>query len=334
METVQPTTAPAGPAAAEKASGLLVVVQQGAPLDAVTAILDSAGMQQIEASAIAAGGSINGSAWPYAIVHAEPLSQDVATYLEQAGCPHVLFLYRRPESAALAALAESNCEGVAQALSEWHAAVEAMLALFRRNRRRITLVDAEAALANPQTFASQLSTRTGATIETMQAPSESAAVSAQLMDRAIATFAAQNTAAVQELTGELEASSLALAREVADPIPPVDDLLAAYAEQREVREHTLSQLQDENELLLLQLHQVQEEFEQYFLENQDKDKRFTELRNEKAKLEKTNRYLEDQLERATRNLEDIKKSLSWRLTVPLRSLRGGPRRRSETSEEG
>ncbi|MDT8322403.1 MAG: hypothetical protein RQ826_17960 [Xanthomonadales bacterium] len=72
-------------------------------------------------------------------------------------------------------------------------------------------------------------------------------------------------------------------------------------------------LQEENDLLLTQLHQVQEELENYFLQNQD-------LTRKLKKTEKQEKELERKARQATNMLADVHRSASWRITAPIRLL--------------
>lgn len=96
-------------------------------------------------------------------------------------------------------------------------------------------------------------------------------------------------------------------------------------------ESARSDLAEENELLLLQLHQVQEELDRYYLELQDALKRRSSLEKRltgcKEELEKRERELEN----ARRKIEDFRRSTSWRITLPVRILgRLASRKRSES----
>lgn len=74
-----------------------------------------------------------------------------------------------------------------------------------------------------------------------------------------------------------------------------------------------SELKEENELLLVQLHQVQEELESYFLDNRELNQELNKLRGE-------NKALERKARRANNMLKDVHGSLSWKITAPLRWL--------------
>ena len=64
----------------------------------------------------------------------------------------------------------------------------------------------------------------------------------------------------------------------------IDDLEVAAQATKEGLERELGDVSEESELLLLQLHQVQEELEYYFLENQRKDEKLHWLRGQRDLL--------------------------------------------------
>ena len=70
-------------------------------------------------------------------------------------------------------------------------------------------------------------------------------------------------------------------------------------------------LEEENELLLQQLHHVQEELESYFLENRDLQRKLDEA-------QKQQKEFEIQARKATNMLNDVHASISWKITAPLR----------------
>ena len=64
----------------------------------------------------------------------------------------------------------------------------------------------------------------------------------------------------------------------------IDDFEAATQGAKEELEKELADVREESELLLLQLHQLQEELEYYFLENQRKDEKLHWLRGQRELL--------------------------------------------------
>jgi hypothetical protein len=82
--------------------------------------------------------------------------------------------------------------------------------------------------------------------------------------------------------------------------------LKTAQESRQQLENTVKETTEENELLLLQLHQVQEELESIFLQKQ-------QIEAERAQTEAS---LKKQRQRADR----LKQTVSWKITAPLRGM--------------
>jgi hypothetical protein len=89
--------------------------------------------------------------------------------------------------------------------------------------------------------------------------------------------------------------------------------------------------QEENELLLLQLHQVQEELESYYLELQQVQEELESYHLQNKELQKRNRALGAENKILKNYIENIYNSRTYRLTKPLRLL-GKIARRSQDSE--
>lgn len=89
--------------------------------------------------------------------------------------------------------------------------------------------------------------------------------------------------------------------------------LKSQDEAARARQSEHEDLREENELLLAQLHQVQEELESYFLENQDITRQLNES-------QKKNQELEGQIHEARGSLQAVYASWSWKITTPLRLL--------------
>ena len=64
----------------------------------------------------------------------------------------------------------------------------------------------------------------------------------------------------------------------------IDDVEAATRATQEGLERELADVREESELVLLQLHQVQEQLEYYFLENQRKDEKLLWFREQRELL--------------------------------------------------
>lgn len=275
-------------------------------------------------------------------------------WLDQVADAHVLMLFTTPEVAIARAM--DNGQVPSEPLQAWCQQAEELLRVFRRNRRRVTLVDVDAATADPAGLVQLLGDRLGVRLGMPPRRDHSQAVEADLVHQAIAALAVRESESAQALHAELEASALPLAEsdergpnsdqvfhsynagqgtsaELEALSQEKDALLAQLNEAREQLEkrdtesrdlnekirrleeqardkdkqidaetHTQQELREENELLLAQLHQVQEELESYYAGCRD---------------------LEAQLQR-------VYNSTSWRITRPMRAvvlLARGKRRR-------
>jgi hypothetical protein len=169
----------------------------------------------------------------------------------------------------------------------------------------------------------------------------------------IAERACHHVLEVRQLVSEVEASALPLGNPADSPTIDLSSTVQAYREKsqvaperaaikkleaeidrlktelqekqnknRELEERAEAQskdadriadMEEENELLLMQLHQVQEELESYFLQNQDLERKFREVQAEKQEFERKARQ-------ARNMLSDVHGSLSWKITAPIRWL--------------
>lgn len=335
MET-QAATAAAEP---QRCRALIVGCQPGVDSSDTLQILRDAGLaeQDRKSAAQLLGGAGTTQQDEGAIRVVDPSTATGVAELPQwlADVPeaHILALYQRPERPVAEALA--NGQSVEDALHGWCTAAESLLAVCRQNRRRVSMLDAHAAAAAPAEFLARLGERLKSRLPKPSIGPVDVTPETLVMDRVVAALAVQQSEAAQALLPELEASSLPVSDPVALVVPDTETVVQQHKGEGETGS-TRRQLEEENELLLLQLHQVQEELEYYYLKCQEKSRPHkaalaepVDFRGQMERLQKDNRNLEAALERARGNIEDIKNSLSWKLTIPLRGLHGGPRRRKE-----
>ncbi len=175
---------------------------------------------------------------------------------------------------------------------QWSEANQQRLAFLRRHRGRAMLIDYVAARRDPVALAA-ICGQVGLELPVPHsaAPWEEKPL---VVERWLARQWLEHQAETEMLEAELEASAHPLADEPATETILIDALLNAYSqrvthdrvalEQARGEIDTLSAekggVVEENELLLLQLHQVQEELEATFLENR-------KLQQDSAALEKT-----------------------------------------------
>lgn len=77
----------------------------------------------------------------------------------------------------------------------------------------------------------------------------------------------------------------------------------------------LKDVQEENDLVIEQLHKTQEELEQYLLSYKGSTKRIEKLERD---MQQKSKQLTSQLEAAKQQLKELRSSKSWKLTAPMR----------------
>lgn len=216
---------------------------------------------------------------------AEPLDQVMARFDSAA----LLLFYARPESLLVKALTDDKSPTVA--LQRWCSAARSMLESVHRYRNRAVLFSAEASVLFPPAFVDRCREFLGLQGGFPKRVSIPAQESAVEIHRLIAVQMVAQSLEVQDLLNELEASAIP-----SDTLPMrvevnCEEVLAAWRKTAELEE-----LKEENELLLLQLHQVlQEELESYELQYRDVERKLLdaerklddskkELREKEAKL--------------------------------------------------
>jgi hypothetical protein len=274
----------------------------------------------------------------------------------------LLLFYSRPEPFLVRAMSAET--SASMALESWCTASRSMLEAIHRYRSRAVLFNAESALTSAAAFKEVCRERFR--LEGRSEDKASVAAQEPMADihRLIAAQMVVQSVDVQDLLDELEASAVPSDTLSVMPHVNCDDALAEWRGQGES-----DQLKEENELLLLQLHQVQEELESYYLQLQEAesklreaDKKYGETKKKLGQTEKkleaseTNRgetakklretgdkhkaarAWEEQLKREVAEAQDtlarLRQSRSWRITKPLRGirtfLRSWPGRRGAT----
>jgi hypothetical protein len=264
--------------------------------------------------------------------HGAPFEQEIDLLeqrLAQNPAARALVVFPNPVMYLVAQLEQGDA--LSAALAAWREQAEPLLALFRRDRARITLVDGHAALSATDEFYRQLETRLGMAVQTPDDPRAGAELESAGLLHLLAAQALTQDDAAGALLAELEASSLALG-----PAYRVD--VQAILEQRSapVSDPELDDLRAENALMRLQLRQLQAIYETQVLG----DRRLEELRadTKRARLARKSvetdfkeareawreerKLLTDKLKWTADDLAAIRRSLSWRVTAPLRRVAG------------
>lgn len=194
----------------------------------------------------------------------------VGSAMEQLESAQALIFHARPETVLLRAMEEDSSP--MEALHSWRVMALQVLEIYRQNRGRVMLVSSEAVRDNPAEFAQACSKHLGLQVTTEKAlHSGDVRSSQQDIHRLVAAQMIAQSPEVEGLVLELEASSVPMGEH---SVSPAIDCEQAYRQLQEMTaskpdektEQELNDAREENELLLLQLHQVQEELETYFVE--------------------------------------------------------------------
>lgn len=267
-------------------------------------------------------------ALPDGLERIEANRESIRAWLAGAEDAHVLVGYRNPLIDLATRLAADDFGEIP--LQAWQAEISNLVELARCDRRRVTLVDIDAMLASPDEFSEHVRERCGAVVRlTPPQALDEQHTPGQLARLTVASALRADENAHAALV-ELQASSFRL------PDPASFSVNEAVAELEQlagggVSEH--ANLEEENELLLLQLHQVQEELEAYFLANKSLERDVDKLRsNSQAHAKKHAAELRNcqaalkqksiDLETRENDLQAMRQSLSWKLTSPLRAVLG------------
>lgn len=258
----------------------------------------------------------------------------VAEWLRGNEDAHLLLLFNAP----VPWIARKITNGIepAEALGQWRSDAEHILAVVRRNRRRLSLLPLEGPLANPAAFMQTLSERFGLAIQVPQSIEQPPEPPGPIF-RMMAENAVWQSAEARHLAAELEANALPMPPAHELMLPAVDEVYQEFTQTvdrtharkeeyktqlKKAREHLqakeqekakalepLKELEEENELLLQQLHQVQEELEGQFQESRELSEKLKEAEAaavEKASDEEADRVREEQpkLEARVKDLEE------------------------------
>lgn len=289
---------------------LYVAGPPGADIQPLTQILEQAGLSQQPTES-----GQQRLQWQ-TLANSDP--QSIAGQLQASADAHLLLFYQ----AAVPVLAEAMGQGSSpdEALNEWLAQAEAILAVIRQNRRRITLMEMTLAMQDPATLVERLGQRLGLALKAPLSESVRNTFDQDAIYRLIAHAAVMNNTQARLAAAELQATALPVGTEELS-LPEALSAWQAYQQRAEPQQSgDLEELKEENELLLLQLHQVQEELESYYLEGRDLDSSYQQLEAQNKKLEKERRALKQRAEVLQKKIEDMRKSSSWRLTKPLRGV--------------
>jgi len=194
----------------------------------------------------------------------------------------LLLLYSRPEYVLQYALPRK--EDLEERINHWEKTADAVLKTFKKHRSMTTLMHGPSVLSHSKEFADLCRDRLGVSWSEDPIFDESSRLP-ELSSPLPGTIAAQWVSAspeLRELNGQLEACAVPLGeappeffssskesakeyRVLAEQLLELE-LAKTSLEHLQQERHQLKDAEEENEMLLLQLHQVQEELESYYLE--------------------------------------------------------------------
>lgn len=245
----------------------------------------------------------------------------VSDWLEAHPQGHCLIFWHSPVSAVARAMAEGLAPD--EGLAQWLDRAEALMRAVRGNRRRTTLVESSLAQARPDRLVECLGQRLALSL-TASPTTTGTSEELDPIEMLIAERAVVSNARAHRIDQELEATSLPLGTAKGDLLP---DPMTAWQSHcghgkgdggSHSNQADQLDLKEENDLLLQQLHNVQEELESYYLESRESQQKYQKAESERKKLE---RECNSALQRAgmlQNKIDAMRKSRSWRLTKPLR----------------
>jgi hypothetical protein len=243
--------------------------------------------------------------------------------IQEAPNAHLLLFFQSPETVLARAMDEGRSPD--EALSEWLETAESTLALIRQNRRRITLVEMTLALQNPNNLIERLNQRLSLALTSQGYQNNWPVSSLDPIHLLIAHNAVTTHTQARRLASELQATAIPIGQY--ESLLP--DALSAWdgyrskvtgpeSEQKEKSSEEFKDLQEENELLLLQLHHVQEELESYYLDGRDIQQKYEKAESERKKLERDHNTALQRARMLQQRIDAMRASRSWRITKPLR----------------
>lgn len=247
----------------------------------------------------------------------------IGDWLAENADAHLLLLFNSPVTVIARKLA--NGVAPAEALEQWRNDVESLLALVRRHRRRLSLLPLEGVLESPEAFAKTLGERFGLNLKRPD-PATPDREAPRAMFRMMAENAIWQSVEARNLAAELDVNALPISPANSQMLSAVDEAyrefigletkqtdddapelrsqleekeqeLQALRDDKTQTEARVKDLEEENELLLQQLHHVQEELESYYLNGVGTSQ---------------------ELEEARATIEAMCNSKSWKITRPLR----------------
>lgn len=257
---------------------------------------------------------------------------DLTSLFKDFDDSHVLLFYTRPELHIHQALTQNK--SVAVAITEWKQEASKLLEVFRSNRRRVTLLMDEYTLGNLEQTASLLAERLSCSIRVNGSKNKSFTYPKDQYFL-IASHAVVQDKELMDLLLELEASTLQPVI-LTEPIQVDCDYYVKEMDKAKLEQNStkLNDLTQENELLIQQLHIVQEELERVILSGTGAKELKIEIEKQKQQIESLKKSKAELLKK----YKAIFESTSWKVTKPLRAigrlLKGKPMRAKSIKNKG
>ncbi len=188
-----------------------------------------------------------------------------------------LLLYQKPELAIARMLEQGRtCE---QAINQWLSTAQLFINLHRHHRQNSHVLDIDSSIQSSDEFFSLCKQRydlSGSSEPLVATFGEPTTETPDTLHVLVAKQLLQQSEQAELLISEISASTSPLANDNTDEEPGLN--LDSVLQQQAQLSTEKQEIAEENELLILQLHQVQEELENYYLQSQD-------LQKEKYRLE-------------------------------------------------
>lgn len=247
-----------------------------------------------------------------------------------------LLLHCRPEIAVARATTAGFAPG--EALNQWLIAAHAMVSFFKQNRSQAVMVDLAHLQAEPATMLRAISEHLQ--LDTIADTGAQALITPELptLELLLANQLVRQTPNIDVLLAQVEACSLLLdGRVYAAPQVDIAAVLAGLRKYDEISAETsrlrqekdqltqkvaelerkLQETTSESDLILEQLHRVQEELERKLKFNSELERQLKKFRkgHEQA-IELAN----TEINRLSKKLNQLESSTSWKATLPIRAI--------------
>ena len=226
--------------------------------------------------------------------------------------PQATFLFFYTDAEVAIANAVSKGQDFQRFIKSWHDANNRMLQFQRKNRNKVLLFNAHDFIAQPQKII-KVCDRIGLVLKRH----ENAIPVSNMppLEYLITAYCVANDSSIQNLKAELEASACPLGAPVqAVKLEPM--VVINEYKKLQSKAFDCEKAEKETELLIKQLHQVQEELEAVFLQKHSLESEHQRIEQIKLDLQaKEKEYSE-----RDRFLVMIKESVFWKSTAAIRAI--------------